>query len=58
VKILFPCKSLFKFELGCGDMENRIIIKSMKRQFYHVVLHEQVENGDVVNNNLNANQID
>jgi len=39
-------------------MENRIIIKSMKRQFYHVVLHEQVENGDVVNNNLNANQID
>ncbi len=39
-------------------MENIIITKSLKRKLDDVVLHEQVENGTIVNNNSNANQID
>ncbi len=51
-------KSLLRFELGYGKMENIIITKSLKRKLDDVVLHEQVENGTIVNNNSNANQID
>jgi hypothetical protein len=39
-------------------MENIIITKSLKKQLNHVILHEQVENGTAINNNLNANQTD
>jgi hypothetical protein len=43
VKILFQCRSLFKFELRCGKMENINATRSLKRQLDHVVLHEQAE---------------
>ncbi len=58
MRILLYSKSLLRFELGYGKMENIIITKSLKRKLDDVVLHEQVENGTAVNNNLNANQID
>jgi hypothetical protein len=45
---------LFKFELGCGEMENRIVIGSLKKQLDQVVLHEQVENGIAISNNLSG----
>ncbi len=56
--ILFYCRSLFRVELGCGEMENIIIIKSMRKQLNQVILHEQVENGATINNNLNVDQVD
>jgi hypothetical protein len=31
-------------------MENKIIIKSLRRQLNHVWLHEQMENGTTINN--------
>jgi hypothetical protein len=31
-------------------MENKIVIKSLRRQIDQIVLHEQVENGDAINN--------
>jgi hypothetical protein len=34
---------LFKLELECGDMENIIVAKSLKRQLDQVIVHEQVE---------------
>jgi hypothetical protein len=49
---------LFKFELECGKIENKIVTRSLRRQLDHVVLHEQVENGIATSNNLNANQVD
>jgi hypothetical protein len=49
---------LFRFELGCGEMENKIIIRSLKRQLDQVVLHEQVENAAAINKNLSADQVD
>jgi hypothetical protein len=39
-------------------MENRIVIRSLKRQLDQVIVHEQVENGIAINKNLSANQID
>jgi hypothetical protein len=39
-------------------MENQIVTKSLRRQLDQVLLHEQVENGVAINNNLNANQED
>jgi hypothetical protein len=39
-------------------MENKIVTKSLRRQLDQVVLHDQVENGTTINNNLIANQID
>jgi hypothetical protein len=36
-------------------MENRIVSGSLKRQLNHVVLHEQMENGVAISNNLNVN---
>jgi hypothetical protein len=39
-------------------MEIRIVTKSLKRQLDKVVLHEQVENGVAISNNLSANQVD
>jgi hypothetical protein len=36
-------------------MENRIIPRSLNKQLDQVVLHEQVENGVAINNNLTAN---
>jgi hypothetical protein len=35
-------------------MENYIVSISLKRQLDQVVLHEQVENGATINNNLNV----
>jgi hypothetical protein len=35
-------------------MENIIIIRSLKKQLNQVVLHEQVENGTAINNNLSV----
>ncbi len=58
MKILFQCRSLFRFELGCGKMENIIVTKSLKRQLDQFVLHEQVENGAANSVNLSADQID
>jgi len=49
---------LFRFELECGEMENRIITRSLKKQLDQVIIHEQVENGTGINNNLCAYQID
>ncbi len=49
---------MFKFELECGKMENRIITKSFKRQLDQVTIYEQVENGVAINNNLSENHID
>ncbi len=34
-------------------MENKIVTRSLRRQLNHVVLHEQVENGATISNNLN-----
>jgi hypothetical protein len=39
-------------------MENITITRSLKRQLDSVVLHEQVKNGDAVNNNLSADRFD
>jgi hypothetical protein len=39
-------------------MENQIVTRSLKRQLNHVIIHEQMENGATINNNLNADQID
>ncbi len=39
-------------------MENRIVTRSLRRQLDQVVLHEQVENGATISNNLSANQVD
>jgi hypothetical protein len=39
-------------------MENRIVTKSLRRQLDQVVLHEQVENGTTISNNLSANKVD
>jgi hypothetical protein len=39
-------------------MENIIITKSLKSQLDQVIVHEQVENGVAINNNLNEDQID
>ncbi len=49
---------MFRSELRCGEMEIRIVTKSLKRQLDKVVLHEQVENGVAISNNLSANQVD
>ncbi len=49
---------MFIFELGCGEMENIIVTRSLRRQLNQVVLHEQVQNGATINNNLSANQVD
>ncbi len=48
---------MFRFELKCGEMENKIV-RSLKRQLNSVIIHEQVENGVAINKNLSANQID
>jgi hypothetical protein len=39
-------------------MENRIVTRSLRSQLNQVILHEQVENGTTINNNLSANQVD
>ncbi len=49
---------MFKSELGCGEIENIIVIRSLKRQLNQVVLHDQVENGTAISNNLSANHVD
>jgi len=33
-------------------MENKIVTRNLKRQLDHVLLHEQVENGTAINNNI------
>ncbi len=38
-------------------MENRIVIRSLRRQLDQVIVHEQVEKGIAINKNLSANQI-
>ncbi len=49
---------MIKFELECGEMENKIVTKSFMRQLDQVIIHEQVENGVAINKNLNACKID
>ncbi len=49
---------MFKFELRCGEMENRIVTKSLRRQLDQDVLHEQVENGVAISNNLNVDLVE
>jgi hypothetical protein len=49
---------LFKFELKCGKMETKIIIRILRKQLDQVLLHEQEENGTTINNNLSADQED
>ncbi len=58
MKILFLCINLFRIELECGEMENKIVTKSLRRQLDHVIPHEQVENGTIVHSNFNANHMD
>jgi hypothetical protein len=36
-------------------MENIIVTRSLRRQLDQVVLHEEVENGIAINNNLSDN---
>jgi hypothetical protein len=48
---------LFRFELECGEKENQIVTKSMKRQLDQVIIYEQVENGVAINKIVNTNQI-
>ncbi len=48
---------MFKFELKCGEMENKIVTKSLRRQLDQVILHEQMENGTTISNNLNVDQV-
>jgi hypothetical protein len=38
-------------------MENIIVTRILRRQLDKVIVHEQVENGVAINNNLNVNQI-
>jgi len=38
--------------------ENKIVTKGLKKQLNQVILHEQVENGIAINNNLIADQVD
>ncbi len=38
-------------------MENKIVTKSLRRQLDQVILHEQMENGTTVSNNLNVDQV-
>ncbi len=54
MKILLLCKSLFRFELECGEMENRIL----KTQLNQVILLEQMENGTAIISNLSGNHTD
>jgi hypothetical protein len=35
-------------------MENKIVTRSLKRQLNQVIVHEQVENGVAINNNLSV----
>ncbi len=49
---------MFRFELECGEIENKIVTKSMRRQLHHVILHEPVENDVAINNNLSADHVD
>ncbi len=49
---------MFRFELGCGKMENYIVTKILTRQLDPVVLHEQVENGATISNNLSVDEVD
>ncbi len=39
-------------------MENIIVTRILNRQLDQNVLHEQVENGTVISNNLSENQVD
>jgi hypothetical protein len=39
-------------------MEHKIVTRSLRRQLDQVVLHEQVENGVTISNNLSANKVD
>jgi hypothetical protein len=39
-------------------MENKIVIRSLKKQLDHVILHEQMENGTTINNNLSTDHMD
>jgi len=39
-------------------MENIIVTINFGRQSHQVLLHEQMENGATINNNLNTNQED
>jgi hypothetical protein len=39
-------------------MENIIVTRILKRQLDQVILHEQVENGVAINNNLSVNKVD
>jgi hypothetical protein len=39
-------------------MENKIVTKSLRRQLDQIILHEQVENGISISNDLNVNQVD
>ncbi len=39
-------------------MENKISIRGLRRPLDQVVLHEQLENGIAINNNLSAYQVD
>jgi len=38
-------------------MENKILIKSLRKQLDQVVLHEQVKNGTTINNDLSVDQL-
>ncbi len=39
-------------------MENKIVIRSLRRQLDQVIVHKQMENGATINNNFNVDEID
>lgn len=49
---------MFKLELECGEMEIRIITRSIRRQLDQVIIHQEVKNDVAINNNLSADQVD
>jgi hypothetical protein len=49
---------LFIFELECGEVENIIVTRNLRRQLHQVIVHEKVENGVAIYSNLSADQID
>jgi hypothetical protein len=55
MKILFWCRSLFRFELEHGKMANKIVTRNLRRQLDHVIVHEQEENGIAIIKNLSVN---
>ncbi len=58
MRILFLCRNLFRFELEHGKMENKIVSRSLRKQLNQITIHEQVENGVVINRKMQRRKFD